>query len=81
MEEKVYLLYHMYQRGDTYEDERWKLLGIYTGKKEYEEAIDRYYSLDGFNKYSRDCFIAVEYALNKDSEWTDGFFSSGDEGA
>lgn len=49
--EKMYLLYHMYEYGENNENEESKILGIYSPEKGACEAIERNYKMDGFKEY------------------------------
>jgi len=72
----VYLLRHTYEYGEELEHETTKELGVYSSFEKAEEAKKRYFHLDGFSKYSEECFFICEYQLDKDSEWTEGFVST-----
>ena len=72
---KVYVLSHVYEYGENEEFDEIKDLGIYTTKQKAEEAIERYIVLDGFNKYPRSCFQIREQTVDVDAFWTDGFMT------
>lgn len=78
LDNKIYLLYHLYEYGENNENEENKILGIYSSEKEAFEAIERYYKLDGFKKYSKECFGVDEYIVDVDAGWKEGFVSSND---
>lgn len=69
----VYLLVHTYEYA---ENEEIKILGIYSSKNKAKDAIERYFALDGFKNFSKDCFEIQKYSLNTDSQWNEGFVSS-----
>lgn len=75
LDNKMYLLYHQYEYGENNEN---KILGIYSSEQEAFKAIERYYKLDGFKKYSKDCFGVDEYNVDVDSGWKEGFVNSND---
>ena len=75
---KIYLLYHQYEYGEHCEYEELKILGIYSSEQKAQEAIERYYKLAGFKKYSKECFVVDEYIVNEDRCWKEGFVSSAD---
>ena len=72
---KVYVLMHTYEYGQDNEHESTKLLGVYSSKKQANEAVKRYRALDGFKKYPLSCFAVNECVLGVDYEWTDGFMT------
>ncbi len=72
----VYKLSHMYEYGDNCEYDEHKELGIYSTRAKAEEAIRRYITLPGFNKYPVNCFFIDEYVVDNDSEWTEGFMTA-----
>ncbi|MBT4071192.1 MAG: serine kinase [Candidatus Magasanikbacteria bacterium] len=88
--EKVYLLQHSYTQTnlscDCSDDERVKVIGIYSSRAEAKDAAKRAGKLPGFKKYpaiidyssttdeNEDGFYIDEIKINKDS-WTDGFSS------
>lgn len=78
LDNKMYLLYHQYEYGENNENEENKILGIYSSEQEAFKAIERYYRLDGFKKYSKDCFGIDEYNVDVDSGWKEGFVNSDD---
>lgn len=78
LDNKMYLLYHQYEYGENNENEEIKILGIYSSEQEAFKAIERYYKLDGFKKYSKDCFGIDEYNVDVDSGWKEGFVNSDD---
>ena len=69
----VYSLIHVYERDD--EDEI-KELGIYSTYQKAQEAMYRYFKLQGFNNYPIDCFQIKESIVDEDAAWTEGFCSS-----
>ena len=75
MMNSVYLLRHTYEYGEELDHETTKELGIYSSLEKAEEAKKRYSPLEGFRDYPEECFFICEYQLDKDSEWSDGFFS------
>lgn len=72
----MYLLYHSYEYGNNNQYEEIKFLGIYSSEMKAEEAIERYYKLDGFRKYPKECFEIENFKIDTDSAWKDGFVSS-----
>lgn len=76
--EKMYLLYHMYDYGEHSEYEEIKTLGIYSSEQEASEAIERYYRLEGFKKFPKECFYIDEYKVDIDANWREGFVNSAD---
>lgn len=78
LDNKIYLLYHLYEYGENDENEEIKTLGIYSSEKEAFEAIERYYKLDGFKKFPKECFGVDEYIVDVDAGWKEGFVSSDD---
>ena len=75
-DKKMYLLYHEYKYGEDNEYKEIKLLGIYSSEQEASKAIERYYKLAGFKKYSKECFIVDEYIVGVDTNWKEGFVNS-----
>jgi ribonucleotide reductase alpha subunit len=73
---QLYLLYHVYEYGKELEHECTKELGIYSSLEKAEEAKERYSKLEGFNKYPIESFFVVDFTLDKDEAWTEGFVSS-----
>jgi hypothetical protein len=67
---KLYLLHHTY---DTEYDQETKFLGVYSSEKKIKEAIEIYYKLPGFNKYSKECFIVGICNIDENSNWLHGF--------
>lgn len=53
-------------------------MGIYSSEQEALKAIERYYSLAGFKKYPKECFVVDKYIVNEDNGWKEGFVSSAD---
>lgn len=78
LDDKMYLLYHYYEYGENNENEEIKILGIYNSEQEASKAIERYYKLEGFKKYPKECFVVSEYHVNEDTGWKAGFVSSDD---
>ncbi len=76
-DEKMYLLYHMYEYGED-EDEEIKFLGIYGSKQEASKAMERYYKLAGFREYPKEFFIIDDYVVNEDTHWKEGFVNTAD---
>ena len=74
----MYLLYHLYEYGENNEKEECKILGIYSSEKTAYEAIERYYKLDGFKRYPKECFIVDKYKVDIDTDWKEGFVNSVD---
>ena len=75
-DKKMYLLYHEYKYGEDNECREIKLLGIYSSEQEASKAIERYYKMAGFKKYSKECFIVDEYIVGVDTNWKEGFVNS-----
>ena len=73
---KVYLLNHAYEYGKNNEHEATKELGIYSSLEKAKEARKRYRKLPGFIEYNLNCFDIYGYELDKDLEWTEGFFDA-----
>lgn len=78
LDKNIYLLYHLYEFGEDNENEESKILGIYSSEEKVYEAIERYYKLDGFNKYPKTCFMVDEYNVDVDTGWKEGFVNSDD---
>lgn len=74
----MYLLYHFYEYGENNEMEEYKILGIYSSENKAKEAIERYYNLEGFKKYPKECFEIEEYIIDVDAGWNEGFVNSDD---
>lgn len=72
----IYILYHLYEYGENNEHEDFKMLGVYSTEKKALEAMERYFKLDGFNQYSKDCFDVEEFKVDIDTNWKDGFVNS-----
>ena len=72
-DDKMYLLYHQFEYGEHNENEDLMILGIYSSEQEASKAIERYYKLAGFKKYSKECFIVDEYIVDVDTNWKNGF--------
>lgn len=72
----MYLLYHVYEFGEDNENEECKILGIYSSESKAYEAIERYYKLEGFNKYPKTCFLIDKYNVDVDTGWKEGFVNS-----
>lgn len=70
------LLYHVYEYGDNKEHEDIKILGIYSSETKALEAAERYYKLDGFKRYPKECFEIWEIKVDEDFAWKEGFVSS-----
>lgn len=75
---KMYLLYHMYEYGEGNEHEEIKFLGIYSSEQEASKAMERYYKLAGFKEYPKEFFIIDDYVVNKDKYWKEGFVNTAD---
>ena len=58
MKEKVYVLQHVYFYGEDKEHVEAKMLGVYSSEENVKLAIERYYQLEGFNEYSKECFVS-----------------------
>ena len=86
---KIYLLQHSYTQTnlscDCSDDERVKIIGIYSSRAEAESAAKKAGTLPGFKKHpalidyasddeNENGFYIDEIEINKDS-WTDGFSS------
>lgn len=69
----VFIVDHSYQLNDDAFSEETKLIGIYSTKRNAEEAIERSKLLPGFKQFP-DYFTADEYVLDEDN-WTSGFFT------
>ena len=65
----AYLLYHVHELSPGEEDS--KLIGVYSNRKNAEEAQARSSKLPGFRKYPEG-FIIDRHIINQDS-WTSGF--------
>ena len=78
LDNKMYFLYHQYEYGENNENEENKILGIYSSEQEAFKAIERYYKLDGFKKYPKECFGVDEYNVDVDTGWKEGFVNSDD---
>lgn len=72
----MYLLYHEYKYGEENEYKEIKLLGIYSSEQEASKAVERYYKLAGFKKYSKECFAVHGYTVDADTNWKEGFANS-----
>jgi len=67
----VFIVHHSYQLDDDAFSEETKLIGVYSSKKEAEEAVVRSRKLPDFDRLP-DYFSIDEYELDKD-HWTEGF--------
>lgn len=76
---KVYLLRHTYEYGKEKEHDCTKELGIYSTYKNAKNAIEFYRNLPGFSNYPKRCFIIERYELDKNTWWSEGFFSWDEE--
>lgn len=65
--EKVYVLKHSYCYGKHNEFKEVKLIGIYSSKEKTDETIKRLCNVEGFNRYSIECFCADIYTLDEDN--------------
>lgn len=74
----MYLLYHMYYYGKNNEHEEIKTLGIYSTEQQAMEAVERYYRLEGFRRFPKECFCIDKYRVNVDTNWSEGFVSTDD---
>ena len=72
----MYLLYHIYEYGDNKEHENIKMLGIYSSEERALDAVERYYKLDGFKEYPKECFETWEMQVDVDFAWNEGFTNS-----
>lgn len=72
---KLYVLFHWHEYGDDGFFDEEQVLGVYSSKKHVRKAIRHYKKLDGFKKYKKSCFVDIEYEINKNTEWTEGFIS------
>ena len=71
----VYLLTHSHEcKDDPFADD-FKILGAYTSADNAKEAIERYFKLEGFSRYPKDCFSVDKYKLDADTNWIEGFVS------
>ena len=66
--DKVYLLWHMYDRNGG---EEAKLLGAYSSREKAEAKIPGYRALPGFCNHPDD-FLVDEYEMDQPM-WTEGF--------
>ena len=73
MKNKVYLLKHFYYYGKMEEHTEFKMLGLYSSKEKVNLAIERFYKLEGFNDYPKECFVTEAFYVGKNEEWTEGF--------
>lgn len=78
VDNKMYLLYHQYEYGENHENDEYKILGIYSSEQKALEAMERYYKLEGFKKYPKECFGVDEYNVDEDADWKEGFTNSDD---
>ena len=67
---KLFILHHTYC--DDFEEET-KFLGVYSSETKTKEAIKKYISLPGFNRYPYECFIIGDCILNENANWENGF--------
>lgn len=80
----LYILRHSYrfEEGNKFGVrpgyEEVKLLGVYSSRELAEEAAERYFQYEGFDRYPKSSFTIDEYEVGKDSEWTDGFVKKDD---
>ncbi|MFD4706031.1 hypothetical protein ACFWM3_14350 [Gottfriedia sp. NPDC058432] len=70
----VFLLTHIYDYGVEDEHEETKILGVYTTREKAEKALERYFKLEGFNNYPKECFFVGECLIDEDLGWKEGFF-------
>jgi hypothetical protein len=72
----VFLLQHTYEsEGDEkLKLEETKIIGIYSSKEKAECVIQKYKTIQGFNKYPEDCFTIDEYKIDK-NHWQEGFIT------
>ena len=75
LDNKMYLLYHMYEYGED-EYEEIKFLGIYSSEQEASNAMERYYKLPGFKEYPKEFFIIDDHVVNEDTYWKEGFVNT-----
>ena len=73
MKEQVYVLTHFYYYGKEEEHTKFKMLGIYSSREKATLAIEKYYKLEGFKDYWKECFLIDRFTLGEDEEWTKGF--------
>ena len=66
----IYVLHHTYA---TENDQETKFLGIYSSQNKVNEAIEKYFTFPGFNKYSKECFIVGTCNIDENSNWLQGF--------
>lgn len=71
--EQVYLLWHTHSDDALSDGEDIKLIGVYTSRKNAEEAQYRAQQLEGFKDHKEGFEISCN-ELNKD-EWTSGFIT------
>lgn len=74
--DKVFVLVHAYEFDEGRE---MKILGAYSSQEKADEAIERYYKLEGFRDYPKACFWVYEMDVNKDEEWNEGFDGAAEE--
>lgn len=72
---KLYVLFHWHEYGDDGFFDEEKILGVFSSKKKLKNAIKYYSKLDGFKKYEKSCFVDIEYEINKNTEWLEGFIT------
>ena len=74
--DKVFVLVHEYEFDEGRET---KMLGAYSSQEKADEAIERYFKLDGFRDYPKACFWTYEMDVDVDEDWREGFESASDE--
>ncbi len=77
-QKKIFILHHEYEYGEDNWYEEVKTLGVYETSGEAEQAIERYYLLEGFKDYPKECFSVAEYFIDKDTNWVGGFVKAED---
>lgn len=71
--DRVYLLSHEITYGQSDEHTETRLISVYSTKEYAENAIERYFTYQGFNRYSKSCFKITKFVLNKDMYYENGF--------
>lgn len=72
----VFLLQHTYEHEGvgSIKFEETKIIGIYSSIEKVKSVIQKYKTIQGFNKYSEDCFVIDEYKIDE-NQWEEGFIA------
>lgn len=71
---KVYILYHVYEKNSALLIDEVKILGVFSSEKNAAAAIEYYKTLPGFRDFDKSCFEVSESILGRE-DWSEGFIT------